>query len=254
MRRNTPLNAAGEKSRLFTAPWFSSSPLRATYCSGSLSTSFYYRGLGLVGSCGVKEYEGPVLSIFPSVPWLPKFPWPVYYQGSLAGAYRPWLAVTDRWSLRLTSMQIQFSLFISASWVLSCKGEAGVIYWTNLHFSGVARAMVMRESQLRWAAVLLLLLWHPPSWLKCHEGHKVLWDVRKAVRSSLQDCHLSVSICDAGVPMVALWALFDLIGWSLGAPIILLCSVAELGSSLTTRGKEIAKWNFPFCFPFSPLL
>lgn len=150
-------------------------------------------------------------------------------------------------------MQIQFSLFISASWVLSCNGEASVIYWVNLHFSGVARAMVMRESQLRWAAVLLPLpLWHPPSQLKYHEGHTLLWHVRKALSSPLKDCHLA--FCDADVPLVALCALFDLIGWSLGTPIILLCSVAELGSSLTTGGKEIAKQNFPFCFPFFPLL
>lgn len=46
-----PLNQMGEKSRRFTAPWISSSLFRVTYCCGSLSTSFYYTGLGLVGSC-----------------------------------------------------------------------------------------------------------------------------------------------------------------------------------------------------------
>lgn len=180
MGRNTSLEFSRREIKALYSPLSLYSLLRVTFCCGSLSTSFYYRGLCLLGSCGVKEYEGPVLSVFPSVPWLPKSPWPVYYQESLAGAYRPWLAVTDRWSLRLTSMQIQFSLFISASWVLSCNGEAGVIYWVNLHFSGVARAMVMRESQLRWAAVLPLPLplWHPPSWLKCHEGHTLLWCIR----------------------------------------------------------------------------
>lgn len=56
-----------------------------------------------------------------------------------------------------------FSCFISASWVLFCNGEGGVIYWVNLHFSDVARAMVMSESQLRWTAALLPLTTLTPS-------------------------------------------------------------------------------------------
>lgn len=47
------LNPVGEKSRLFTAPQLSSSLFRVTYCCDSLSTSFYYTGPGLVGSCDV---------------------------------------------------------------------------------------------------------------------------------------------------------------------------------------------------------
>lgn len=80
-----------------------------------------------------------------------------------------------------------FSCFISASWVLFCNGEAGMIYWVNLHFSDVAKAMVMSESQLRWTAVLLLLTTDTltPD-CNCHEGHTLfMWYVWKGLGSGL---------------------------------------------------------------------
>lgn len=171
----SPLNPVEEKPRSFTASWCCHSQFRVTYSCGSLSTSFYYRHLVLLAFvrcvCMVL-CEGPMLSIFTSASWLLRFPWPVcYWEVCLDGAYSPWWALIDSWSGRLTSVQIQFSHFISASWVQFCSSEAGVIYWVNLHFSDVATAMVMSESQLRWTAVLLVLTpWHLPTWLKLPWG------------------------------------------------------------------------------------
>lgn len=94
----------------------------------------------------------------------------------------------------------------------------------------------------------LKLLWGPhATYVVCVTG---LW----APGSSLSDCHLLVGICNGDIQLLVLCALFDYLGQSLGTPIFPLCSITELGSSLITRGTEIAKWAFPSCFPFSPLL
>jgi len=66
------------------------------------------------------------------------------------------------------------SRVISASWVLFCNGEAGVIYWVNLHFSDAARAVVVSESRRRCMAVLLPLApWCPPTRLASPRGPRV---------------------------------------------------------------------------------
>lgn len=111
-----------------------------------------------------------------------------------------------------------FSCFISASWVLSCNGEAGVIYWVNLHFSDVARATVMSESQLRWRVVQLPLTCVtpslPPAWWSQHEGCtiRVPCQGQLLAWAHLTDCLLSLGagccwclVCHVWPPCTELW-------------------------------------------------
>lgn len=164
-----PLNPAGEKSRRFTALWLCNSLFRVTYCCGSLSTSFSYMGLGLVGSYGVwgggiwRSCAGYIhfCSLASQVPMASLLPGKSVWMGLTALEWQ-WLTAEVAGWLQCKSY---FSCFISASWVLFCNGEADVIYWVNLHFSDVARAMVMSENQLRWTAVLLPLTTVTPSHL-----------------------------------------------------------------------------------------
>lgn len=109
----------------------------------------------LVCVCGERERGVLGWAVLAATPRLPELPRPVCSPGRLLG----WgsRALDWQWLTAEVAGWLQcksnFSCFISASWVLFCNGGAGVIYWVNLHFSDVARAVLMTESQLRRAAV-----------------------------------------------------------------------------------------------------
>lgn len=197
MGGNASLESSRKNSGRFTDPW-----LFGTLLCGSLSSRHYYQVWVLWCVCGgkgnVKTLCWALLLTFPG----PQCCREACRMGLRAPDWQ-WLTAEVAGWLQCKS---NFSCFISASWVLSCNGEAGVIYWVNLHFSDVARATVMSESQLRWRALLLLLTCVtpslPPAWWSQHEGCTVCVPCRG--HASLSSSHrLSpLSGRQVGVPCV----------------------------------------------------
>lgn len=163
----------------------------------------------LVCVCGERERGVPGWAVLASTSRLPELPRPVCSPGSLFG----WgsQALDWQWLTAEVAGWLQcksnFSCFISASWVLFCNGGAGVIYWVNLHFSDVARAAVMTESQLRRAAAPCCSPARPPpAGLRAAPGpwpsHPRWWRPQAL---------LTGTVTSRG-------ALFGHPGWSWGAP------------------------------------